>query len=340
MWMQTNFDIIFITETHFLKGTRFSVPLFSSFHNPLSEYSDRKPHGGISCFIRTSMLPLITAVNKNISETIVVELFGGHSVFGNYIVPSSSPYFDDSAISNVANRFSPKNRKHVVIGGGDLNARVGDIHQSLPTNCSYRKNVDEVVNESGRTVRSICSAYQCFVINNMNIGPIACDGDFTFEKGGRRSQNDLILANKHSLSFIRSFRIHDIGWNPSDHSPVSINIDLDVTDHNIPVSASQDILYQHGCNEIRKPRKIHPDGIDWHKYKTLVENDYSSYDAAIQQLREDPKLQTLDKSVNLLSDSLYRCASTLAPPSNPSSAQQVQVVFDPLIELADKTHAE
>ena len=44
--------------------------------------------------------------------------------------------------------------------------------------------------------------------------------------------------------------------------------------------------------------------------------------------------------MNLLSDSLYRCASTLAPPSNPSSAQQVQVVFDPLIELADKTHAE
>ena len=338
--MQTNFDIIFVTETHFIKGTRFSVPLFTSHHNPLSDYSDRKPHGGISCFIRTSMLNLITAVNKNISETIVVELFGGHTVFGNYVVPSSSPYFNDSSLTNIANRFLPKNSQRVVIGGGDLNARIGDIQQKLPANCSYRKNVDAVVNDSGHTIRSICSSYNCFVVNNMNLGSVVCDGDFTFEKGGRKSQNDIVLANKYTLSVIRSFRIHEVGWNPSDHSPVSINIDLDVTDRNIPVAASLDILYQHGADELKKPKKIHPEGIDWQKYRTLVENDFKNYDQQLQKLKDDQKLQTLDKSVNLLSDSLYKCASTLTPPSSkPSSDIQVQEI-DPLIELANKTHAK
>ena len=337
--MQTNFDIIFITETHFIKGTRFSVPLFTSYHNPLSDFSERKPHGGISCFIRTSILHLVTNVKENISETIIVEMFGGHRVFGNYIVPSTSPYFDEEAFTNVANRFSPKNSNYVVIGGGDINARVGDVQQKLPPTCSYRKNVDSVVNESGRTLRSICLSYNCFIVNNMNIGPIACMGDFTFEKGGRTSQNDLVLANKHSLPLIREFRIHQVGWNPSDHTPVSVNIDLDVTDHNLPLAASHDILYQYSCNEIRKPRKIHPDGIDWGKYKTLIENDYKNYDHVIQQLRNEPKLQNLDNGVNLLSDSLYNCASTLVPRnSNTTSDEREEVISDPLIDMANKAH--
>ena len=183
--------------------------------------------------------------------------------------------------------------------------------------------------------------YNCFVVNNLNLGPVVCDGNFTFEKGGRKSQNDLVIANQYSLSVIRGFKIHELGWNPSDHSPISINIDLDVTDRNIAVSASQDILYQQNSNKIRKPKKIPSEGIDWHKYKTLVENDYKNYDTAIQQLHIEPKLQTLDKSVNMLSDSLYRCASTLAPlMNNPDSFHQEREIFDPLVELADKTHAD
>ena len=340
--MHKNFDIIFITETHFIKGTRFSVPLFTSYHNPLSDHLDRKPHGGISCFIRSSILPLVVDVNKNLSETIVVEMFGGHRVFGNYIVPSSSPYFDDSAFSNVANQFLPRDSKLVVIGGGDVNARVGDIKQKLPINCSYTKNVDDFVNDSGKTIHSICSSYKCFVVNNMKIGSVTCHGNFTFEKGGRKSQNDLILANKHSLPLIREFQIHELGWNPSDHTPVSICIDLDVTDKDLPVAASRDILYQYGNEEIRKPKKIHPEDVDWEKYKALVETDFKNYEHTIQQVQGEPNLQTLDISVNMLSDSLYRCASTLVPPNNNNDNNRYMChnTPDPLIELAIKTQVK
>ena len=126
-WLQTNFDIVFVTETHLIKGTRFSVTHFTAFHNPVSDYKDRKPHGCISCFIRSSILHLITKVEKDISETIIVFFIGGHRVFGNYIVPASSPFFDEGAFTRVANQFYPKNSNFVVVGGGEETL----IHESV-----------------------------------------------------------------------------------------------------------------------------------------------------------------------------------------------------------------
>ena len=339
-WIQTNFDIIFVTETHFIKGTRFSVPCFTSYHNPLSDHTDRKPQGGISCFIRTSILDCITEVNKNISETIVIQFVGGHRVFGNYIVPMSSPYFVDGMFSCVANQFCPKNVKWVVIGGGDLNARVGDIKQKLPSYCSYRQNEDECVNESGITLRSICASYNCFVINNMSIGAVVCDGDFTFEKGGRRSQNDLILVNEHGLCCIQRFRIHQIGWNPSDHTPVSIDLDLDVTDVHLAVAASHDILYDQSSDLVKKPRKIQQNVIDWERYKSLAESDYQHYENVIQQLGAQAKLQDIDACVNKLTDSLYNCATILTPQHIAENDAHSESTADPLIEMANQVHSK
>ena len=338
-WVQTNFDIIFVTETHFIKGTRFSVPCFTPYHNPLSGHTDRKPHGGISCFIRTSILHHITDVDKKTPETIVVHFIGGHRLFSNYIVPNSSPYFADGVFSRVANQFSHKNSDSVIVGGGDLNARVGDIKQKLPLYCSYRQNVDEFVNDSGRTVRSICESYNCFVINNMNIGEVACDGDYTFEKGGRTSQNDILISNQSGLLKIKRFHIHQIGWNPSDHTPISVNVDLDVTDHNLVVAASQDILYDPSSDLIRKPKKIRQEQIDWESYKTLAEQDYQHYDDVVQQLRGDFKLKDMDTCVNKLTDSLYNIANTLIP-QNTDNNTHTAIAIDPLMELADQVHTK
>ena len=159
--MQTNFDIIFVTETHLIKGSRFCLPGFISFHNSRSTSDDKKPHGGVSCFLKKSIYHNVRKITKNISEMIIVELIDGHKLFSNYIAPIDSPYSDISAFSKVANMFIPKDSAHVVIGGGDLNARVGDISQKLPLNCIYRENVDSNVNEHGKILRNICNSYNC-----------------------------------------------------------------------------------------------------------------------------------------------------------------------------------
>ena len=108
----------------------------------------------------------------------------------------------------------------------------------------------------------------------MNIGEVVCDGDYTFEKGGRTSQNDILISNQSGLLKIKRFHIHQIGWNPSDHTPISVNVDLDVTDRNLVVAASRDILYDPSSDLIRKPKKIRQEHIDWGSY----EKSYSPLD--------------------------------------------------------------
>ena len=89
-------------------------------------------------------------VNKNISGIITIECKGGHNIFGMYITPVDSPYGDETGLTYIVNSFTPINSNSIIIGGGDLNARVGDVTLKFPyTNCHYRKNVDVTVNEYG-----------------------------------------------------------------------------------------------------------------------------------------------------------------------------------------------
>ena len=337
-WIQTNFDIVFITETHLTKGTRFSMPDFTEYHNPLSDHNDRKPHGGVSCFIRTSVLKFVKKVYKNTSEMIIVELIGGHKIFGCYIVPRDSPYANESDFVNLANVFSPKNSNKVIIGGGDVNSRVGDLKVKLPANCSYRQNVDVIVNEYGRLLSSVCQSAKCFVLNNLKIGSLTLDGDFTFKKGDRKSQNDLILTNGTGLTAVRSLSIHNTIWNPSDHTPVSVEVELDVTDDNLAVEASIDILSQPSRNDMVKAKKIRPEEIDWDAYRTLVESDHAFYTDKVELLQREKGLKNLDSVVNVLSDSLYKSATTLAPTRN--KVNDDVLIRDPLIVEADEIHQQ
>ncbi len=339
-WLQTNFDIVFITETHLTEGTRFSLPDFKEFHNPLSDHNDPHPHGGISCFIKKSNLHLIKKVDKNTSEMIVVEITGGHKIFSNYIVPITSPYADESNFSKVANVFLPKDSDRIVFGGGDLNSRVGDISQKLPINCSYRPNVDTTVNEYGKLIHAICQSFSCFVLNNMDIGEKHLEGKFTFNKGGRKSQNDIIVSNASGIRSVTRLSIHEVGWNPSDHTPVSVECRLDVTDHNLAAATSFDILSQPHCNTLSKAKKIQHEKVNWDTYKVLTEYDYRTYDNEIIKLSINQNLENLDAAVNSLSDSLYNTAHILVPPKNKVDDISTVCIEDPLITEANRVHKQ
>ena len=115
-----------MTETHLTKGQSFEIADYKSFHNPYSTVEDPKPRGGISCFIQPNYINYVTRVNTDISENVSVHFKNGDVIFGVYIAPVDSHYHDLTDFSNVANMFVPKNSNCVVLGGGDLNGRVGD----------------------------------------------------------------------------------------------------------------------------------------------------------------------------------------------------------------------
>ena len=66
------------------------------------------------------------------------------------------------------------------------------------------------------------------------------DGKYTFYKGWKKSQNDLCICNKHGLKSVTFLKIHEIGWNISDHFPISVSCKFKMN-VNFGVRASLDI---------------------------------------------------------------------------------------------------
>ena len=96
-------------------------------------------------------------------------------------------------LCNVANAFVQTDNRRLVLGGSDLSGRICDLPQEVcPANGTYRKNCDLVVNDHGKEIMDICRTFSCHVISNLSMQGKVFDGDFTFRKGARKSQNDII----------------------------------------------------------------------------------------------------------------------------------------------------
>ena len=66
---------------------------------------------------------------------------------------------------------------------------------------------------------------------------------------------------------MKKIKIHDIVTNPSDHTPISVELEVDTRDDDsISVNASYDILSDHFTCNIRKPKRIKDKVIDWNSY--------------------------------------------------------------------------
>ena len=117
-WLSKNFDIVFLSETHLVKGEKYKLDSFSEHHNPFSSHEDRKPRGGVSCFIKNSLLKHIESIDLSFSNHILVRFNNGNIVFSSYIAPVDSPYCDPTEFSYVAIAFVPINNEAIVIGGG------------------------------------------------------------------------------------------------------------------------------------------------------------------------------------------------------------------------------
>ena len=305
-WLHGNFDIVFVSETHLTKNQLFDLNDFAAYHNPYSTVDDAKPRGGVSCFVLPDYLRYIKCVDISSPDHIVVRFKNGDTVFSSYIAPTDSPYFDVTDFSNIANAFSPVDKSRVVFGGGDMNGRVGTMKSS--EGLVYRQNVDNVLNDHGKEILKICKAFKCFIINNLNFNEKIFDGDFTFQKGGRKSQNDIILSNRTALQAIQNFKIHKEVWNPSDHCPVSVTFELKVLKDMFGIVASDDLICDLNEECYKKPKKISTKSVNWDSYYRLVESDQQSYAKKVEELKEVKSLENLDALVSDLSKSFYKAA--------------------------------
>ena len=65
-----------------------------------------------------------------------------------------------------------------------------------------------------------------FPINHLKYKNKAFDGDYTYYKGNKRSQTDIVFTNLKGLKQIDSFTIIRDNWHTSDHLPIGVDIEL------------------------------------------------------------------------------------------------------------------
>ena len=187
--------------------------------------SDKTSRWGLSCFISHNILSYINNVNCDLENHIIITLKHNHRIFGSYIPPADSIYYLEEYFYNIINFILSINSASSFIGGGDLNSRLGNSIKS-PSKYKYRENPDTVMNSHGRFLVDLCKSCKCFVLNNLTCDNRIFDGKFTFCKGGRKSQNDICISNSSGLENIKSFNIHDLSFNFSDHSAISCDVEL------------------------------------------------------------------------------------------------------------------
>ena len=265
------FNIIFLTETHFTKGQIFDILGYKSYHNPFSDVTDRKSRWGISCFISNDLLQYVVNVDRTFENHVVVALKNGHRIFGSYIPPSDSIYYKDEYFFALPGFLSPINSDFVFIGGGDVNSRVGDrAFTSSELNGQYRRNPDVFVNSHGRMLKDICKGSNCYLLNNLKYEEKIFDGDFTYEKAGNKSQNDVCISNLAGLKLTRSFSIHNIDFNFSDHKPISVSIEIPILAGVKTSLIAEDILSSSWEKSPKREKKIISEKVDWKAYETMV----------------------------------------------------------------------
>ena len=116
-WLSKNFNILFLSETHLVKGEKYKLKSFVEHHNSYSSHEDKKSRGGISCFIKNELLPFISEIDKESTGHIRLKFTNGSIVFSSYIAPVDSPYADPTEFASVANSFVPSDESALIFGG-------------------------------------------------------------------------------------------------------------------------------------------------------------------------------------------------------------------------------
>ena len=65
-----------------------------------------------------------------------------------------------------------------------------------------------------------------------------------------------IKKNNPGLQSLKMFKVQEMGWNPSNHTPISIECKLSFENHWLCRLASADILTNQSKKMVKKPMKI------------------------------------------------------------------------------------
>ena len=188
-------------------------------------------------------------------------------------------------------------------------ARVGDINLTLQSlGYKYRNNPHKIINSHGSKLLKICKSFKCFIVNDLTVENRVFDGDYTFTKGDKKSQNNIIIANTVALKNIDKFKILDICWNPWNHKPVTLDIKLRPPNKDTIISATEDILTCYATETPKGHQQIDNSCVIWENYKAITAVDADIIKYSIDGILQNPNARNMVLLVSKLSFSLYKAA--------------------------------
>ena len=218
-------DVVFVSET---SAGYDAIPNIQGY----AKYADKDVralnHGGIAFYVKNALVPHVFNVNFNTCYVSFRLNFMPSIVFiGCYIQPENSRYFEPNMFSELGSfLLSLREKKLIPFVGGDLNCRFGDLNLLQDDNgLLYDNNIDSITNKHGITYgKDICTVGDVFPVNHLIYRGKVFEGDFTYFKGGKKSQIDFVYSCKDGLKIIKNFTIQKDNWHLSDHRAISVEL--------------------------------------------------------------------------------------------------------------------
>ena len=163
-------------------------------------------------------------VDDSIPDCIIAAICDSNIVIaGLYIPPNNSTYFSEDYFMHLQLILENYHKHCKLIIIGDLNARMAN------TVCckgfDYEYNLDNILNQNGRNVRSIVDQYEdVFLVNGLQYKNRTFDGNLTYHRGKVSSRNDLCFSN--NITILKEFNVSK-KMGLSDHCPVKLKFEVE-----------------------------------------------------------------------------------------------------------------
>ena len=249
----SSFDFICFVET-FVED--FRSHLFSNYTvycKPATKLSKQgRRSGGVICLVKNEFAPSVREVSTENDNFLCLLL--DKRLFGfdkdvlyvcAYVPPEHSPFYTANGLSNGIELFENcltelllREQDVYVLVCGDLNSRTGSVVPDVYTDGMVNNNAflhnddnihrcsqDTVVNNYGRLLLNVCTAFGLYILNGV------CNGDtqghLTYIADSGSSVNDYFMLSDDFFAFVYPYCMMYVSErSESDHMPLELYIEM------------------------------------------------------------------------------------------------------------------
>ena len=223
-------DIIFLSETHAIWSALPTIPNFNCVGDPSAPLLSA--HGGLAVYISSVLFTHLQEVRfSKCTISLKFDFIADFCFMGVCIYPADSRNFTDLDFGLFSSDIEHWINKGVTpIIGCDINTRIADLNilSQKSLRWRYNKNIDTETNQHYKYFENICEYHRILPINHSLYYDTIFDGDFTYHKGGKKSQIDFLITNNQGRRIIKKNSILRSDWHMSDHLPIVADLQIPI----------------------------------------------------------------------------------------------------------------